>query len=92
LWRHQESERHFEGVVNLVAVQLKCKARSHARDHGHDAMAPGGYVNVEIAERLDKAAGKRDLLLGLTQSGRSGAFVAGIDLAAGKRNLPGAVR
>ena len=40
--------------------------------------------------QLNKAAGKRDLLFGL-QRGCSWAFVSGIDLAAGKRNLPGMV-
>jgi hypothetical protein len=48
-------------------------------------------VDVEIAYRLNKAAGKRDLLFGLAQRGCSWAFVSGIDLAAGKRNLPGMV-
>ena len=54
-------------------------------------MAPRILLNVEIAERLDKAAVKRNLLFGLAQRGHSWAFVTGIDLAAGKRNLPGMV-
>ena len=54
-------------------------------------MAEGGYVNVEIADRRDKAAGKCNLLLGLAQRSSGGALVTGIDLAARKRNLPGVV-
>jgi hypothetical protein len=47
-------------------------------------MTEGGHVNVEIAKWFDKAAGKCNLLLGLTQRGGGGALVTGIDLAAGK--------
>src|SRR5262249_42209098 len=58
---HQERERHLESVISLVAVKLKRKARLHAREHGHDAMAEWGHVNVKIADRFDKAAAQRDL-------------------------------
>jgi 8-oxo-dGTP pyrophosphatase MutT (NUDIX family) len=37
--------------------EIACKARPQS-EHGHDAMAEGGHVNVEIADRRDKAAGK----------------------------------
>ena len=39
LWCHQECERHFEGVVNLAAVEAKREAFAHARKGGHDAIA-----------------------------------------------------
>ena len=91
LGRHQESERHFESIVHFVSVQPKRKAWSHARENGDNAMAPRCHVDVEIAYRLNKATRKCDLLFGLAQRGRSWAFVSGIDLAAGKRNLPGMV-
>ena len=87
LGRHQESERHLESVIGLVAVQPKRKAGPHAREHGHDAIAERSHVNVKIADRFDKAAAKRDLLLGLAQRGRGRAFVTGINLSAGERNL-----
>ena len=54
LWfcRHQESERHFESVVNLVAVQPKRKAGPHAGEYGRDAMAKRGHMNIKIADRI----------------------------------------
>ena len=88
---HQEGERHFEGVVNLSLVEPKCKARSHTSEHRQDAMTERGHVNVEVADWLHKAARKRNLLLGLAECGGDGALINGIDLAAGKRNLPGVV-
>src|SRR5262249_36231255 len=65
LRRHQESERHFKGIVNLPLIEPNCKARPHPSEHWQDAMAERGHVNVEIADWLDKTAGKRNLLLGL---------------------------
>src|SRR6476620_9364741 len=65
LGRHKESKWYFEGIVDLALVEPKRKTRFHPRHNGHDAMAERGHVNIEIAKRLDKAAGKRDLLLGL---------------------------
>src|SRR5262249_38296404 len=70
---HQENERHFKGVVNLVAAEAKRKALAHARDGGHDAVITGRYMDVKIADRLNKVAVKRDLLLGLTQQKMRGA-------------------
>src|SRR4029079_9754109 len=87
LGRHQESERHLESVIGLVAVEPKRKAWPHAREHGQNAVTERGHVNVKIADRLDKAAAKCDLLLGLAQRGRGRAFVTGINLSTGKRNL-----
>ena len=84
---HQESKRHLEGVVGLITVQPKHKARLHARQHGHDTITEGSYVDVKIADGLDKAAAKRDLLLGLTQRGCRRAFVPDINLSAWELNL-----
>src|SRR5262249_44724909 len=50
------------------------------------------HVNVKIANRFDKPPAKRDLLLGLAQRGRGWAFVTGINLSAGKRNLSPVIR
>jgi hypothetical protein len=47
-------------------------------------MAERCHVNVKITERLDKAAGKRNLLFGLAQCGGRGAFVTAVDFATGK--------
>src|SRR5262249_52987495 len=49
-------------------------------------------MDVKIADRLNKAAVERDLLLGLTQRGRSRARIISVDLAAWERNLPSVVR
>jgi hypothetical protein len=50
-------------------------------------MAERRYMNVEIADRLDKLPRKPDFLLSLAQRGGRWARIAGIDLAARKRNL-----
>src|SRR6476660_6878911 len=80
LRRHQKSERHLEGVLDLAGIQPKRKTGLHTRKHGHDAMAEWGQVNVEIANRVDKASGKRDFLPSLAQRGRGRGRVAGIEL------------
>jgi len=41
LRRHQESERHFKGIVNLPLIEPNCKARPHTSEHRQDAMAEG---------------------------------------------------
>jgi hypothetical protein len=47
-------------------------------------MAERGHVNIEIANRIDEGAGKRDLLLGLAQCGGDRTCVTCIDLTARK--------
>ena len=89
---HQESKRQFEGVVNLAIVDAKREAFAHAREGGQDAIATWRYVNVKIADRLNEATVKRDLLLGLTQRGRSRTRIDSLNLTARKRNLRRVVR
>src|SRR5262249_38947422 len=54
-----------------------------------DAKAAEGEIEVEIADRLDRVVGKPDLFLGLAHGGGGRRRVVRIDLAAGKRDLPG---
>ena len=86
---HQEGERHLEGVDHFGFVDPEIEARLHFRQRRQDAEAERGAVEIEIADRLDELALQAHFLAGLAQRGIHRRGIGGVDLAAGKGNLPG---
>ena len=53
---HQESEGHFEDVIDLIAAEANREAFAHAREDGQDAIATRRYMDIKIADRLNEPA------------------------------------
>ena len=53
---HQERQRHLEGVVHLAFVDRQLEAGLDPRHRRQDAKPERGYVEIEIADRLDEVA------------------------------------
>src|SRR5260221_4255154 len=89
---HQEGERTLERLRYLGLVEIQGVSGRDPRQRRQDAEPAEGQIEIEIAERLDQRRRQTDLLLGLAQRGTDRAYVMGIDLAAGKRDLAGVAR
>ncbi len=88
---HQKPQRHFEHLVDFVGVGVQLEARPHPRHRGKDAKSKTGGIEIEIPDRGDEGAMQTDLLLRLAQRGVERRRIGRIDLAAGKRYLPGVI-
>src|SRR5262245_51473809 len=88
---HQEGKWHLEGIVDLVTAEREREARGHERQRRQDAKAERGAIDVEIANRVDEALIKPDLLKSFAQRRVARRAVGRFDLATGKSNLAGVI-
>src|SRR5260370_7608163 len=85
---NQKGERRFEHLVDFEPVDRERERRIDQRDQRGDAKTSAGQVRIEPAERLDEPLVKPDLLPRFAES-RLARRLTGVNLAAGKGDLPG---
>jgi len=88
---HEEAERRFEGVADLVAVEREGETGTHQPDDRRDAEAGACQVGRQIADRRHEQAVEADLLFRLPERRVERPGVLLVDLAARKRHLPAVV-
>jgi hypothetical protein len=70
-------------------VDAKRLRRIDASHHRDDAKAGCRQIGIELTDQRHCFRIEADLFLGLAERGRRRARIAGVDLAAGKGDLPG---
>ena len=84
LLRHQERERHLEDFRHLARMRRRLEAGLDHRQHGHNAEARAGIMQVEQAQRRHQRGRDANLLFRLADRGFDRGRVALLDLAARK--------
>ena len=86
--RHQELQRHFEGLGHFEAVQRQRERRLDQRDHRRDDEGGDGGIGRQLADHLDMAWPKADFFFGLAQRSGGGVLVVRLRASAGEADLP----
>ena len=86
---HQEDQRHFESLRDLVIVELEGMSGLDQPDHWRHHETAAGEVLRHGTEHLDVRAMQPDLFFGLTQGGGNRRGIARFGAPAWKGHLPG---
>ena len=86
---HQEIKRNLEDVRHLGRIKYQLEARCHHPHHGRDVKSGAGFKTRQMSYNINIGSAKSDFLFCLAQCRRFGRSVAGFQLAAWKRDLPG---
>src|ERR1700694_6242211 len=87
----QVTERHLEGVLNLLGVEQQLEVRLHEGHHRRDAKAGVHEVVRQVTAYRHEALGATDLLTRFAQCRRDRAALSALDAPARKTDLAGVI-